>query len=154
VLVLDVGDRDANGGEVVAPLPQLSEEFPDVAPLWALHVHEGLVEVHLHEVCLCRESAAEGLPLLLGGRVLLDVHDDFVGETLAHEVACDVVLAVPALDGLVFRVHGVFWVLRNGAWVRTVKVAPVAIDRHCSLEPPDKYSPVAAFRVEVQDFSQ
>ena len=86
--------------------------------------------------------------------VLLDVHDDFVGETLAHEVACDVVLVVPALDGLVFRIRRVFRVLRNGVQVRTVKVAPAAIDRHRSLEPPDKYSPVAAFRVEVRDFSR
>jgi len=138
----------------VVPLPQLSKEFPDVAPLWALHVHEGLVEVHLYEVCLCHESAAEGLPLLLGGGVLLDVHDNFIGETLAHEVACDIVFAVPALDGLVFHVHGVFRVLRNGARVRTVKVAPAAIDCHRSLEPPDKYSPVAAFRVKVWDFSR
>jgi len=139
---------------VVVPLPQLGEEFLDVAPLWALHVHEGLVEVPLHEVCLCHESAAEGLLLLLGGGVLLDVHDDFVGETLAHKVACNVVFMVPALDGLVFHVCGVFRVLWNGVRVRTVKVAPVAIDCHRSLESPDKYSPVAAFRVEVQDFSR
>jgi len=152
-LVLNIGDRDADGSEVVVLLPQLGEEFSDVTPLWALHVHEGLVEVCLHEVCLCRESTAEGLPLLLGGGVLLDVHDDFVGETLAHEVACNVILTVPVLNGLYFRVCGVFQVLRNGAWVQAVEVAPVAIDCHHSLKLPDKYSPVAAFNIKVWDFS-
>jgi len=86
--------------------------------------------------------------------VLLNVHDDCVREALAHEVACDVVFAVPMLDGLYFRVRGVFPVLRDRAWVRAVEVAPAAIDHHRSLKPPDEYSPVAAFNVEVWDFSR
>ena len=124
------------------------------SPLWALHVHEGLVGVGLHEVHLRQENAAEGHPLLLGGFVFLNVHDDCIGEALAHEVACDVIFAVPLLDGQYFCVGRILRVLGNGPWVRAIEVAPAAIDRHHSLEPPDEYSPVSAFDIEVRDFSQ
>ena len=152
VLVLNVGDGDPDGSEVVALLPEVRQELPDVAPPWALHVHEGLVEIHLHEVGLRSEDATESILLLLSGSVLLNVQDDFVGEALTHEIPCDIVFVVPMMGSLLFHVCRVFWVLQDGMRVRTIKVALAAIDCHHSLELPDKYSPVAAFRVEVQDF--
>ena len=152
-LVLDVSDGDTNSCKVMALLSQFSQKLPDIASLQALHVHEGLVQIRLHEVGLRCEDGADCIPLLFGGCKFLNVKDDLIREALAHKVPCNFVFAVPMLCSLQFCVCGVFRVLRDGVRVGAIEVAPAAIDRHGFPKAPDKYSPVAAFRVEVWDFS-
>ena len=85
-LVIRVADVDVDGPKLVALRPHGSEELPDVASLWALHLHEGLVEVGLRIVALGCESAADDIPLFLGGWEVLDIQVDIAWKTFTEEI--------------------------------------------------------------------
>ena len=151
MLVIRVINVDVDGLKLIMLCPQDGEELLGVASLWALHVHESLVEVCLRIIALGRESVADDVPLFLGGWEVLDIQVDITGKTFAEEVRRDCIFAVPLECFLHLHCRWVVRVLRSWTCGGTDEVAPSACDEHELSETVMEIRPVGAVALDVRD---
>jgi hypothetical protein len=96
VLVLGVSDTDVHCYKLIALHLKRGEELSDIAPFWAAHVEEGLMQVGLHIYALCSVEGIDGTPLCLCCCKCIYVYSHLNGEMLAKEALGDDILAIPS----------------------------------------------------------
>jgi hypothetical protein len=86
---------------------QAGEILLDIAPFWAAHVEESLVQVGLHVYALHGEKHVNGASLCLRCREPFHVHGHLIGKTLSEETLGNNVLAIPSFAVQLFGISDV-----------------------------------------------